>query len=74
MKVTIDREECTMCGICWDVCSDFFQQNDDDEFSEVVEKYRIDGDNSKGEVPGDLEDCAREGAEGCPVDIIHLEE
>jgi ferredoxin len=37
-------------------------------------EYRIDGDLSRGEVPEDLEDCVRQAAEGCPVEIIHIEE
>jgi ferredoxin len=74
MKVTIDREECTMCSICWDTCPDFFEQSDVDELSQVVDDYRAEGDISKGEVPENLEDCVREAADGCPVDIIHLEE
>jgi len=35
MKVTIDREECISCGVCWDECPEFFEQNDEDEWSHV---------------------------------------
>lgn len=74
MKVTIDREECTICGVCWEECPEFFEQNPEDEWSQVLSEYRIDGDIAKGEVPENLEGCVRQAAEGCPVEIIHIEE
>jgi len=72
MKVTIDREDCTMCGVCWEECPDFFEQSDDDDLSRVVDEYASDDEGAGGKVPENLEDCVREAAEGCPVDIIHL--
>jgi ferredoxin len=74
MKVSIDREECTSCTVCWDDCPGFFEENPDDEWSQVVSAHRIDDDPAKGVVPQDLEDCVREAADSCPVDIIHIEE
>jgi ferredoxin len=73
MKVTIDRDDCTMCGVCWDACPDFFEQSGDDDLSQIVEEYRTEGDVSKGDAPSDLESCVQEAADGCPVDIIHVE-
>ncbi len=72
MDITIDREECTSCEVCWNACPEVFQQNDDDSWSEIVDKHRMDGDPSHGEVSEDLADCVREAAEGCPVEIIHV--
>ena len=73
MKVTIDRDECTMCGICWEGCSDFFEQSEEDDLSQIIEEHRAEGDIAKGVVPADLEDCVKKAADGCPVDIIHVE-
>lgn len=40
IEVVIDRDDCTSCSACWERCPDFFEQNPDDEFSQIVEKYR----------------------------------
>jgi len=73
LKVTIDREECTSCGVCWDDCPDVFEENSDDGFSQIVEKYRTGDDPGEGEVGSDLEECVKEAADNCPVEIIHVE-
>ncbi len=73
-KVTIDREECTSCAQCWEICPEFFEQNGDDEFSQVVEEHRTGGNPAEGEAPEELADSVKEAAEACPVEIIHLEE
>ena len=73
MRVTIDREQCISCGVCWETCPDVFEQNEEDAFSQIVETLRVGGSLAIGGVPEDLEECAREAAEGCPVEIIHAE-
>ncbi len=73
MKVTIERDECTMCALCWETCPDVFEENQDDGFSQIVEEYQENGELDKGEVPDSLSDCVNEAAEECPVDIIHVE-
>lgn len=72
MKVTIDREECTSCGLCWDECPEVFEESDDDGWSQIVEEFRKNNDASSGEVGGDLEECLQGAADGCPVEIIHV--
>jgi len=49
MKVTIDCEECTICGLCWDECPEFFEQNAEDEWSQVVKEHRIGDDIGVGD-------------------------
>jgi ferredoxin len=73
MKVTIERDECISCGACYADCPEVFEENDDDYLSQIVEEYRVDGDPAVGDVPEDLRDCATTAAEGCPVEIIHVE-
>lgn len=72
VRITIDREDCTSCAHCWETCPDVFEESPDDTLSQIVEEYRRGGDPAEGEVPGDLEDCVQDAADGCPVEVIHL--
>jgi len=72
MIVTIDRMTCVSCGSCYDTCPGFFEQSPDDTFSQVIEKYRLDGKIGEGTPPADLEACARDAADLCPVQIISI--
>jgi ferredoxin len=71
VTVTIDREECIECGVCWSTCPEFFEPGDDG-WSQVVAEYRVHDSLAHGQAPAMLEDCVNEGADGCPVSIIHV--
>lgn len=71
VKVTIDRDMCILCGECWTECPDVFEEAPDG-MSQVVEEYQINGDPANGEIPDDLEECAINGADVCPVAIIEV--
>jgi len=71
MRVIIDREQCISCGACYVECPKLYEENGDDNWTQIAEPYRVDGNIAAGEVPGDLEACARAGADVCPVSIIH---
>ena len=73
ISIRIDRDECILCGACWEACPDVFEESPDDGLSQVVQEYRVNDDPAQGQVPEDLEDCIQEAADGCPVEIIHLE-
>ncbi len=73
MKVTIDREECISCGVCYSDCPDVFEENDDDSTSQIVAAYRIDGDPRVGQIPDHLGECAQAAADLCPVEAIRVE-
>ena len=61
MKVIIDADTCTGCGLCSDTCPEVFESND-------VAKVIADP------VPTEAEDTARQAAEDCPVEAITVEE
>ncbi len=74
MIVRIDRMTCVSCASCWETCPDFFEQNPDDSFSQVKEAFRTGGKIDEGTPPAELEGCARDAADLCPVQIISIEE
>jgi ferredoxin len=72
MKVTIDRDECTSCEVCWTECPEVFEENPDDGLSQIVEQYQVDGNPGIGNISDEI-DCVQEAADDCPVEIIHVE-
>ena len=60
MKVKVDEDLCTGCNLCVDTCPEVF------EMGETVAVVKVDV------VPVELEDKAREAAEGCPVEAIEV--
>ncbi len=73
VSVKIDRDECISCGACWSTCPEVYEEDEDDGLSNIVEEYRVDDDPGEGQIPDDLEDCAVDGADSCPVEIIHVD-
>ncbi len=62
MKVKIDEDLCTACGLCSDSVPEVFELADD------TAKVIVD------EVPAELEDAVRDAASDCPVEAIIIEE
>lgn len=72
INVIIDREGCISCGQCWDACPDFFEENAEDGWSQVVKKFRIAGKLNEGVAFEDIEECVKQAAEGGPAQVIHI--
>ena len=62
VKVWIDEDECTGCGLCEDTCPEVFELN------EVVAELKEEADFN------DFEEKIKEAAENCPGEAIHFEE
>ena len=73
IKITIDRENCISCGMCWETCPAVYEQNPGDSKSQIILKLQTAGDPAAGSIAESLVDCAREGADACPVSVISVE-
>jgi ferredoxin len=63
MKVTVDAELCTGCGLCEDTCPAVFEMGDDE-----VAVVKV------NEVPDESADDCRQAAEDCPTEAIVIAE
>ncbi|MEW6356805.1 MAG: ferredoxin [Planctomycetota bacterium] len=62
MKVEVDQETCTGCGLCADTCPDVFELGDE------TATVKVD------EVPEGIEEDVRQAVEDCPVEAIKIVE
>lgn len=61
MRAEIDRDGCISCELCADTCPEVFRMGADGPAEVYVD-----------EVPTEVEDSAKDAAESCPVDVIHI--
>jgi ferredoxin len=61
MKVKVDRDSCTGCGLCIDNCPEMFELQGDVAIAKSAD------------VPADLQDKVKEAADNCPVEAIIVE-
>jgi ferredoxin len=72
VKVTINEDECTACGLCYnDECPAIFEEGSDGN-SNIKKEFQK-GGVDKGEIPDDKKACAQSGADACPVNAITVE-
>ena len=68
IKVEVDKELCTECGLCYSFCEVF--EPDESGRAQIADKYRLDG-SDQGLVP-EATVCVQQSAENCPVEAIIL--
>jgi len=51
-----------------------FEESSDDGLTQITAQYRVNDSLAEGLVPADLEDCVRDAADSCPVEVIHVSE
>jgi len=72
LKVSIDRKGCINCRNCWNACPEFFEQNPNDTYSQIISKYRIENNPGEGEVSGKLVEMVKKAADLCSARIIRI--
>jgi ferredoxin len=74
-RVIIDRVTCIACGAAPATCPEIYELGLDNGKNRVVDKYSVKTDEniSIGEVPEELYECAKAGADVCPVNAIKIE-
>jgi ferredoxin len=69
VKVTVDQDACTACGLCYnDECPDVFMEGSDGNSNLKPEFQK--GGIDKGEIPDDKKACAQSAVDACPVNAI----
>ncbi len=72
MKVKINQEECIGCGSCMAVCGEVFEINNKNK---AIIKGTMTDENKDGSNEGETDNqCAKEAADICPVQVIEVEE
>ena len=69
-KVVLEREDCTGCESCVASCPDSFEMADDSLAH--LKGSRQAGSNEELDI--DELGCSKEGADVCPVNVIHVYE
>ena len=59
MDVYVDLDLCISCGTCIDICPEIYDWDDEGRAQTTCD-----------DIPEDLEECAQEALESCPVDAI----
>ena len=74
-KVVVNKETCIADGVCWSLCPQVFEMDDQGK-SRIVEAFRTEDSEtrSEGVIGDDLIDCARAAADACPTASITIEE
>jgi ferredoxin len=67
MKVSIDKEKCSLCATCVAICPEVFELKDDGSV-DVKDEYK------SVDVPAELEGKVKEAQSSCPSMAIVVEE
>ena len=63
MKAFVDQEVCIGCEMCTSVCGEVFSMDSNGKAKAI-----------SGDIPSDVEDCAVDAKDSCPVAAISIEE
>lgn len=70
MNVSINRNKCIGCALCWSDCPEIFKPDQNDSQSRIVEKFKVSDDIARGRIPNRLRELARSAIVHCPASVI----
>ena len=62
MKARVDKDMCSGCAVCVDVCPDVFELDDNDQATVKLDP-----------IPSEHEEACHDAADQCPSDAIEIE-
>ena len=68
--VVVERDKCTSCGTCEDMCPELFEL-DSESLAHIKGSKRVENND---ELQLENEECSLDAAESCPVMCIHVYE
>lgn len=69
-KVVVERDKCTSCGSCEDLCPELFEL-DEGGIVHIIGSERVENNDV---IEMEELECSLDAAESCPVMIIHVYE
>lgn len=72
MKIIHEKSKCIGCGACISLCSESFEMGDDGK-ANLKNSKETDKRAEKYELEVSEVGCAKEAADNCPVQCIHIE-
>lgn len=72
VKVTVNKETCIACGVCWALAPDVFEMDPATGKTKIKSPYiSNDSENmSEGNIPDEFTDTAKNAATSCPTGAI----
>jgi ferredoxin len=71
MRIIQEKSKCIGCGACASLCAKYFEMQDDGK-AHIIGSNLIDKESEKYEKIIEEQSCAKEAAEGCPVQCIEI--
>lgn len=72
MKIIHEKNKCIGCGACAALCSKMFEM-DETGMAHMISST-VNPKTKNYELEGKIPACAKEAADSCPVEIIHIVE
>lgn len=69
-KIIYQREKCIGCGSCVVLCPKYWEL--DEEGKAILKNSKINPEKDSQELETAQIDCAKEAADACPVQAIHI--